>query len=293
MHRSQKKLEGVKTQYANAATAWAFPGYKPEKQSDFTSIDPLLGTRPDSQIARETGQKTFIVYRRRVELNIPAYQRRKIDWESIDHLLGRVSDRELSEQYAVKWRTIQARRLSLHIPAYRAESDPQLRRRLGTCPDTLLAEEFQRSPDSIARLRKKHRIPAYRKMPDTTRPKPQRNPMASAQSSPAPPKRKRPSRPAKKTAPTVGTGISPPAKKRKETPPPAPSLPPALWESDIRPILGTMSDGEVAQKFSLAEREITAYRRKYNINRINRRRFPRRNLRSWIKNWGGYQPPIW
>ena len=83
-----------------------------------------------------------------------------MDWH-----LGRESDRKVSYRLGVCTNSVQRRRVELGIPSVGIGSclddGPDVRRRLGHVSDAILAEELGVARQSIYKLRKNRRIPAY------------------------------------------------------------------------------------------------------------------------------------
>ena len=76
--------------------------------------DHLLGTKPDTAIAKEFGVSSFSVFYRRKKLNIPVY-RPTADY---DHLLGTMPDIDIAKIYAISRQAVSDRRKKLKIDPY-------------------------------------------------------------------------------------------------------------------------------------------------------------------------------
>jgi hypothetical protein len=81
-------------------------------------IDPILGTKPDPEIAKSFNIPTTSVLRRRQKLGIPAVGfHNKYPWQKIDPLLGKISDTEISEKFDIPKTSLYERRKMLNIPS--------------------------------------------------------------------------------------------------------------------------------------------------------------------------------
>lgn len=87
---------------------------------DWHIIDPLLGTMPDGQIAKQFGVGPALVFERRRLRGIVAHYkgRPKHDWSKIDGLLGTKSDAEIAANFGIPCATIQSRRRKLKINGF-------------------------------------------------------------------------------------------------------------------------------------------------------------------------------
>lgn len=92
---------------------------------DWTLIDPLIGTRPDSAIAREFGVSHTIIARRRRLLGKEKAPEREssINWVLYDAMLGTESDVDVAKKLGCSKRTVQRRRNELNIKPFTSSID--------------------------------------------------------------------------------------------------------------------------------------------------------------------------
>lgn len=79
------------------------------------AMDRLLGTMPDTRVAKKIGFSAQIVSIRRHELGIPPY--RRLDWTKADRLLGKVPDSEVARIVGTTQPNVTYRRRKKGIPA--------------------------------------------------------------------------------------------------------------------------------------------------------------------------------
>ena len=89
------------------------------KWTNWTSIDPHLGTDTDKNIGKRFSiPRGTIAYRRNL-LGIQRYSPKKVvNWGLIDIELGKASDVEIARKHGINSATISKRRKSLGIPQY-------------------------------------------------------------------------------------------------------------------------------------------------------------------------------
>ena len=132
-------------------------------------IDPLLGTEPDAELAREFSISEAVIAKRRKQLGVPACLRWKIiDWSKVDPYLGRYTDREIAEEAGVSEARVGSRRRRLGIPSFSNHLGSieridwkAIEPYLGTMPDKQLADKYNVSLSSICRKRLDMGIKAY------------------------------------------------------------------------------------------------------------------------------------
>jgi hypothetical protein len=121
-------------------------------------LERELGTCPDWVIARRCQVPVEAVRMHRIRLGIPAEVNTPegMLWRRIGMFLGRVPDAVLSRRYRVDVAALRARRDLLGIPEYldprpwtAAELDL-----LGTKTDSALAQQLNRPPAEIGRMRR-------------------------------------------------------------------------------------------------------------------------------------------
>lgn len=96
--------------------AYAPPGHPgPPGTYNWKKVDHLLGTMEDKKVAALMGCTRDAVWRRRRNLNIPAFRpksghKTRIDWEYWDQYLGTMPDLELSRRIGCTYMAVRNRR---------------------------------------------------------------------------------------------------------------------------------------------------------------------------------------
>lgn len=119
----------------------------------------LLGTMPDSALARELGLSQSDVSRARRQLGIPSSRARsRQQWVN---LVGTKPDAALAQEYGVNTATVWAYRKGLEVPSYQESVQEQVRPLLGKVPDRQIARDHDISLTGVKSLRAKLKIPPY------------------------------------------------------------------------------------------------------------------------------------
>lgn len=123
-------------------------------------IEPHLGKKYDSAIAKEFGISHTSVRDRREKLGIPAFgKRRVINWDEIKPFMGVKSDADVADQFGVSSASVAYQRSKLGIKAFRVKIDwVKVRPFLGKMSDVDVAEKFDISQDAVMRHRNKNGI---------------------------------------------------------------------------------------------------------------------------------------
>jgi len=135
---------------------------------DWESIDPHLGKKTDTAIAKEFGVGRDAIWKRRGELGIPAFggKRKSIDWSEIDPHLGKKSDSEIAKEFAITTTSAWQRRGKLGIPKFGSIDWESIDPHLGKKPDTAIAKEFGVAHSCVWKRRGKLGIPKFGKVID-------------------------------------------------------------------------------------------------------------------------------
>lgn len=98
-----------------------------KSQGKWEIVDPLLGTRPDRELANVFKLSQSSIVQRRQKLGISPYDksRQRINWTEIDPFLGKVSDTELAQKNEVASSSITRRRNGLNLPPFCPAGQPQ------------------------------------------------------------------------------------------------------------------------------------------------------------------------
>jgi hypothetical protein len=130
----------------------------------------LLGKEPDTQVARHLRVLAGTVWRKRVQLGIPAFEpKRHIEWTKARiALLGKLSDNVLAKRWGVKPETIARKRRELGIAPFLATTPPRHTRALKAVLRLSMHEICRRyriSTETIKKLRRELGIPNVNRWP--------------------------------------------------------------------------------------------------------------------------------
>lgn len=121
------------------------------------SIDPLMGTMLDIELAVIAGTAASTISRRRTALGIPALGKTMaatIDWSTVHHLLGKVSDGEIAKTLGCSTDAVSRHRNSLEIPSFSQQRVAPALPLLGKVSDVEISRQFGISPKTARRWRR-------------------------------------------------------------------------------------------------------------------------------------------
>jgi hypothetical protein len=94
------------------------------KNIDWTPYDNLLGTMPDTAVAKLVSCSPTAVFFRRRKLEIGRHPGRLVDWPKYDHLLGTIPDTHIAKMAGCSQPCVNIHRNKLGIAPYtKAEGD--------------------------------------------------------------------------------------------------------------------------------------------------------------------------
>jgi hypothetical protein len=142
----------------------------PPPKVDWQASKSLLGSMPDSKVAKMLGVAEETVYRHRKEMGIPSFRsQHDIDWSTVSHLLGTDTDKNIANELGTTEETVMRHRNDQGIAPF-AKSVPMVSRlgddqiqsideQLGIRSDTQLASDFPVSREWVGRRRQDRDIP--------------------------------------------------------------------------------------------------------------------------------------
>lgn len=149
------------------------PGHKrstctnnPKSTTEFSQVLPFLGTKPDSELAKEFGLHASVVtyWRRRVGIEPVDLKKYRgpsnldLRYPGITARLGVDRDFEIARDYGLSRQRILQYRERRNIPAPIDEKKKEIVPLLGLMPDARIARVYKLSPETVKRVRKKHNI---------------------------------------------------------------------------------------------------------------------------------------
>jgi DNA-binding Lrp family transcriptional regulator len=131
---------------------------------DWEGIDALIGTMPDTALAKKFSISASAVGRRRLVLRLAVYKKQSYDISVIDNDINVLSDRKISAKYKIPFSSVKRYRLSKGIQStyervnYNWHGIAPL---LGKYSDKSLARKYNISLNAIHYRRRKLNIPAF------------------------------------------------------------------------------------------------------------------------------------
>lgn len=123
---------------------------------------PLLGKKPDTQVARMVGVSLRQVCYLRKKLKIKAACRGRWQDPEVLRFLGVKKDKELAQEIGVDTETVRKRRAKLERKHERWGMPPEALPLLGKITDAEMAAKFGRAIETVRIWRNKHKIAAVR-----------------------------------------------------------------------------------------------------------------------------------
>lgn len=150
------------------------PASRPKNIIDWSKWDHLLGSKPDSALAKDIGCHPSSVFTRRKKLGVPVnpsgkamreqMNSKNYDWSRLDPLLGTESDISIAKTTGVNNNIIAKRRKRLGIPGkfeHMKIDWSNWDHLLGTMPDTELANKIGCKYFSVSYRRTKLNIESF------------------------------------------------------------------------------------------------------------------------------------
>ena len=162
--RRKRQLLGI-TPYGESYSRKSYNAFRWTKQRI-----SLLGKEPDTKVARRLGVLPGTVWRKRVQLGIPAFEpKRHIKWTKAGiALLGKLSDKALAKRWGVRPETIARKRRDLGIAPFLATTPLRRTRALRAVlrlPMHEICRRYPISTETIKKLRRELGIPNVNRWP--------------------------------------------------------------------------------------------------------------------------------
>lgn len=152
------RANGHVLQNESSGNSGCVPGDQQEIQLA-PEIESLLGTMPDSDIAKMVPCSQTTIRYKRESKGIPAF--RKFQWTpDLLDLLGKVSDTVVAEKAGISLTTVGKKRISLGIPLHIIDIPHEL---LGKVPDREIARRVGCHASHVGNIRQRLGIPAFKK----------------------------------------------------------------------------------------------------------------------------------
>lgn len=138
---------------------------RPPNDDRYKEIRPFLGTKPDSEVARDFGVSKQRVRKLRQRWAIPPYVQTNSPDQYHPGIMARLgveSDAEIARDYGISRQRVFQLRQERNIPSPKAwieRAKQEIVPLLGTVPDTEIARTHKLSPYIIRRVRVKYNIP--------------------------------------------------------------------------------------------------------------------------------------
>ncbi|MGG2621694.1 hypothetical protein [Pseudomonas aeruginosa] len=161
-----RRFGGFPSRYARLRDQRGISAFQPEYQPNLSpELIERLGKEPDAHLVARFGVTKERVRWARTKLKIPAFILAEALPNDIEFmaLLGNTTDIELAERYKCNPRTISGIRKNAGLPPFSGEApvSPEILECLGKMPDSEVMAKYGLSKKRIQNLRKQHNIPTF------------------------------------------------------------------------------------------------------------------------------------